>query len=67
MEKQKRPSQIQIPEELFARICAYFLLDKTEPEQVDAITSGLQEKLNRIQLRTDYMEQLRKRQKPNLS
>ena len=51
---------VQIPETLFVQICMYFLLDRTEPEQVDAITTGLQEKLDRIKARTDYMEQLRK-------
>jgi hypothetical protein len=58
----KKPPQVQIPQELFSRICMYFLLDRTEPEQVDAITTGLQDKLNRMQLRTEYTEQLRKRQ-----
>ena len=52
--------QVQIPETLFVQICMYFLLDRTEPEQVDAINTGLQEKLDRIKARTDYMEQLRK-------
>ena len=56
MEKQKRPSQIQIPEELFARICAYFLLDRTEPEQVEAITAGLQEKFIRMQKRKEFTQ-----------
>lgn len=54
--------QVQISQELFTRICMYFLLDRTEPEQVDAITTGLQDKLNRMRLRDDYMEQLQKRQ-----
>lgn len=54
--------QIQISQELFTRICMFFLLDRTEPEQVDAITAGLQDKLDRMQLRTEYIEQLRKRQ-----
>lgn len=58
----KKPPQVQIPQELFSRICMYFLLDRTEPEQVDAITTGLQDKLNRMQLRIEYTEQLRKRQ-----
>lgn len=53
--------QVQIPETLFVQLCMYFLLDRTEPEQVDAITAGLQEKLDRIKARTDYMEQLRKK------
>lgn len=59
----KMKKTVQIPEELFGRLCMYFLLDRTEPEQVDAITTGLQDKLDRMQLRTEYMEQLRKKQK----
>lgn len=58
----KKPPQVQISQELFSRICMFFLLDRTEPEQVDAITAGLQDKLDRMQLRTEYMEQLRKPQ-----
>lgn len=54
--------QVQISQELFTRICMFFLLDRTEPEQVDAITAGLQDKLDRMQLRTEYIEQLRKPQ-----
>lgn len=60
--KMKKTKTVQIPEELFGRLCMYFLLDRTEPEQVDAITAGLQDKLDRMQLRTEYMEQLRKPQ-----
>lgn len=58
----KKPPQVQISQELFTRICMFFLLDRTEPEQIDAITTGLQDKLARMQLRTDYIEQLRKQQ-----
>lgn len=54
--------QIQIPEELFVRLCLYFLFDKTDAEQVEAITAGLEVKVEKIQARTDYMEQLRKKQ-----
>lgn len=54
---------IQIPETLFIQLCMYFLLDRTEEEQVKAITAGLQEKLDRIQARTNYAEQFRKKQK----
>lgn len=54
--------QVQISEELFSRICMFFLLDRTEPEQVDAITAGLQDKLDRMRLRETYIEQLRKKQ-----
>lgn len=58
----KMKKNVQIPEELFSRICMFFLLDRTEPEQVDAIMAGLQDKLDRMQLRTEYIEQLRKKQ-----
>lgn len=54
--------QIQIPEQLFIRLCLYFLFNKTDAEQVDAITAGLEAKMEKIQARTDYMEQLRKKQ-----
>lgn len=54
---------IQIPETLFIQLCMYFLLDRTEEEQVKAITAGLQEKLDRIQARTNYAEQFREKQK----
>lgn len=64
--KMKKTKTVQIPEELFGRLCMYFLLDRTEPGQVDAITAGLQNKLDRMQLRTDYMEQLRKKQTDEL-
>jgi hypothetical protein len=46
--------QIQISEELFSRLCAYHLLDRREPEQEQAIRTGLQRKLASIQRRTDY-------------
>ena len=58
----KKPPQVLISQELFTRICMFFLLDRTEPEQIDAITTGLQDKLARMQLRTEYIEQLRKQQ-----
>lgn len=50
--------QIQIPEELFARIYAYFFLDRQEPEQLEAICQGLQTKMEAIQRRSDYKELL---------
>lgn len=53
--------QIQIPEELFVQLCLYFLFDKTDKETIDAITSGLETKMERIQARTNYMEQLQLR------
>lgn len=60
-QKGKTMKQVQISEELFSRICMFFLLDRTEPEQVDAITAGLQDKLARMRLRETYIEQLRKK------
>lgn len=57
----RKKTQVQISEELFSRICMYFLFDRTEPEQIKAITAGLQEKLNRMNARNDYLEQLEKR------
>lgn len=53
--------QIQIPEQLFIQLCLYFLFDKTDAAQVEAITAGLEAKMDKIQARTDYM-QLRKKQ-----
>lgn len=54
--------QIQIPEQLFIQLCLYFLFDKTDAAQVKTITAGLEAKMDKIQARTDYTEQLRKRQ-----
>lgn len=54
--------QIQIPEQLFIQLCLYFLFDKTDQETIDAITNGLETKVEKIQARTDYIEQLRKKQ-----
>lgn len=56
-------SNIQISEELFTRLCAYFLLDKRDPLQEQIIRDGLQEKLDRMQARADYMPQ-KKRTSP---
>lgn len=47
--------QVQISEELFTRLCAYHLLDRREPLQERIIKDQLQEKLNRIQARADYI------------
>lgn len=55
--------QIQIPEQLFIQLCLYFLFDKTDAAQVETITAGLEAKMDKIQARTDYMEQLRKRKR----
>lgn len=52
--------QIQINEELFTRLCAYFLLDRREPLQEQIIKNQLQEKMDRMQARTDYIPQKKK-------
>lgn len=53
-------SNVQISEELFARLCAYFLLDRREPLQEQIIKDQLQEKFDRIQARADYIQQRNK-------
>lgn len=45
---------IQISEELFSRICTYFLFDKDDPENVQAIVRGLEDKLERMNKRIEY-------------
>ena len=55
-------SNIQISEELFTRLCAYFLLDRREPLQEQIIKNQLQDKFDRIQRRADYIP--RKRTEP---
>lgn len=47
--------QVQISEELFSRLCAYHLMDRREPLQEQIIKDLLQEKLDRIQARADYI------------
>ena len=47
--------QIQISEELFSRLCAYHLMNRREPLQEQIIKDQLQERLDRIQRRTDYI------------
>lgn len=47
--------QIQISEELFSRLCAYHLMDRREPLQEQIIKDQLQERLDRIQRRADYI------------
>lgn len=47
--------QVQISEELFTRLCAYHLLDRREPLQEQIIKDLLQEKLDKIQARADYI------------
>jgi hypothetical protein len=55
-------SNIQISEELFTRLCAYFLLDRREPLQEQIIKDQLQDKFDRVQRRADYIP--RKRTEP---
>lgn len=50
-------SNIQISEELFTRLCAYFLLDRREPLQEQIIKDQLQDKFDRVQRRADYIPQ----------
>lgn len=47
--------QVQISEELFSRLYAYFIMDRREPLQEQIIKDLLQEKLDRIQRRADYI------------
>lgn len=47
--------QVQISEELFTRLCAYHLMDRREPLQEQIIRDELQDKLNRMQARADYI------------
>ena len=47
-------SNIQISEELFTRLCAYFLLDRREPLQEQIIKDMLSDKMERIQRREAY-------------
>lgn len=54
--------QIQISEELFTRLCAFHLLDKRDPLQEQIICDQLQDKLDRIQAREEYVK--RKRTEP---
>lgn len=49
--------QVQISEELFSRLYAYFIMDRREPLQEQIIKDQLQEKLDRIQRRADYIPQ----------
>lgn len=54
--------QVQISEELFSRLCAYFIMDRREPEQEQAIRNELQTKLDKIQRRTDYAALINRKQ-----
>lgn len=46
---------VQISEELFTRLCAYHILDKRDPLQEQIIRDGLQDKLDRITARKEYI------------
>lgn len=48
-------SKVQISEELFTRLCAYHILDKRDPLQEQIIRDELQEKLDRITARQEYI------------
>lgn len=47
--------QVQISEELFTRLYAYFLMDRREALQERIIKDELQAKFDRIQRRADYI------------
>lgn len=55
-------NNVQISEELFTRLYAYFLMDRREPLQERIIKDELQAKFDRIQRRADYIP--RKRTEP---
>lgn len=52
---------VQITEELFVRICYYFLLDRRTPSQEELIKIGLTDKLDKMQAREKYREYIEKR------
>lgn len=56
MSMNKKPKNIQIPEELFSRICSYFLLGRREKLQETIICNELQYKLDKMQARQEYSE-----------
>lgn len=45
---------VQIPEELFTRLCSYFFLDKNDHLQEQIIKDMLSDKMERIQRREAY-------------
>ena len=55
-------SNIQISEELFTRLYAYFLMNRREPLPERIIKDELQAKFDKIQRRADYIP--RKRTEP---
>lgn len=54
----QKQKNVQIPEELFGRLCMYHLLDRTEPENEDLIKAGLEQKLQAMNRRSEYMNHL---------
>jgi len=48
-------SNIQISQELFSRLYAYFLMNRREPLQEQIIKDELQAKFDKIQARADYI------------
>lgn len=45
---------VQIPEELFLKLCKCHLLEDTSPENIRAIQTGLQEKLDALIRHSQY-------------
>ena len=58
MKEQILSKNIQIPEELFARLCGYHLFDKQDAEQTAKIREGLEAKLDAMQRRNDHKDRL---------
>lgn len=63
----KKPKNIQIPEELFSRICSYFLLGRREKLQETIICNELQYKLDKMQARQEYSERQEQKRSYNNS
>lgn len=55
-------SNVQISEELFSRLYAYFLMDRREPLQEQIVKDELQTKFDKIQRRTDYAALINRKQ-----
>lgn len=49
---------IQIPEELFTRLCTYFLAEKTDSLNEQIIKNMLSDKLEKMQKRDNYSKSL---------
>ncbi len=52
--------QVQIPEELMVALVKYHLLEVDDPEVVDTIHRHLQDKLDKMAKRQEYIESLKK-------